>query len=87
MNFYNKTNILTLPPMNRILIFVALTLISVIGLSFGLHTMLVGHHHTLGTTREVPWGLLISPYVFFACLATGLCIISSLGQVFGIRYI
>jgi molybdopterin-containing oxidoreductase family membrane subunit len=63
---------------------VALTLICVIGLAFGLHTMLVGHHHTLGTTREVPWGLLITPYVFFACLSTGLCMISSLGQVFGI---
>jgi molybdopterin-containing oxidoreductase family membrane subunit len=62
----------------------ALTLISGIGLSFGLHSMLVGHDHTFGTTREVPWGILISPYVFFACLSTGLCIVSSLGQVFGI---
>ena len=60
-------------------------LVSAIGLSFGLHSMLVGHHHTFGTTREVPWGILISPYVFFACIATGLCIISSLGQVFGIQ--
>jgi len=84
MTFYTKTNTSTLPPMNQILIFVALTLICVIGLSFGLHTMLVGHHHTLATTREVPWGLLITPYVFFACLSTGLCMISSLGQVFGI---
>ena len=84
MTFYTKTNTSTLPPMNQILIFVALTLICVIGLAFGLHTMLVGHHHTLATTREVPWGLLITPYVFFACLSTGLCMISSLGQVFGI---
>ncbi len=85
MNFYSKTNISTLPPMNQIVIFVALTLVCMIGLSFGIHTMIVGHHHTLGTTREVPWGLLITPYVFFACLSTGLCMISSLGQVFGIN--
>jgi len=84
MNFYTNTDTSTLPPMNQILIFVGLTLICVIGLAFGLHTMLVGHHHTLGTTREVPWGLLITPYVFFACLSTGLCMISSLGQIFGL---
>ena len=84
MTFYTKTNTSTLPPLNQILIFVVLTLICVIGLAFGLHTMLVGHHHTLATTREVPWGLLITPYVFFACLSTGLCMIASLGQVFGI---
>ena len=85
MTFDTKTNISTLPPMNQIVIFVALTLVCMVGLSFGLHTMIVGHHRTLGTTREVPWGLLITPYVFFACLSTGLCILSSLGQVFGIN--
>ncbi|WP_083907283.1 NrfD/PsrC family molybdoenzyme membrane anchor subunit [Desulfocapsa sulfexigens] len=67
------------------LLFTGLTLLSIIGLSFGLHSLLVGHHHTFGTTREVPWGILITPYVFFACLSTGLCIISSLGQVFRIE--
>lgn len=66
-------------------IFAGLALVSMIGLSFGLHSLLVGHHHTFGTTREVPWGILITPYVFFACLSTGLCIISSLGQVFRIE--
>jgi len=84
MTFYHKTNILPPTSMNRMLIFVALALISGLGLSFGLHSMLVGHDHTFRTTREVPWGLLVSPYVFFACLSTGLCIVSSLGQVFGI---
>lgn len=84
MTFYQQTNTLPSTSMNRLLIFMALALISGIGLSFGLHSMLVGHDHTFGTTREVPWGILISPYVFFACLSTGLCIVSSLGQVFGI---
>ena len=71
--------------MNQVMIFVGLALISGIGLSFGIHSLLVGHDHTFGTSREVPWGILISPYVFFACLSTGLCIVSSLGQVFEIE--
>lgn len=84
MNIYTKTTNMPLPSMNQILVFIVLALICGIGLSFGLHTMMVGHSHTFATTREVPWGLLITPYVFFACLATGLCIISALGQVFGL---
>ncbi|WP_310598589.1 NrfD/PsrC family molybdoenzyme membrane anchor subunit [Desulfobulbus sp.] len=84
MNIYTKTTNLPLPSMNQILVFIVLALACGIGLAFGLHTMIVGHHHTFGTTREVPWGLLVTPYVFFACLATGLCIVSALGQVFNL---
>ena len=57
---------------------------TVTGIGFGLHAMVVGHEHTFGTSREVPWGILISSYVFFATISTGLCIIASLGQVFAI---
>ncbi|MEN8189717.1 MAG: NrfD/PsrC family molybdoenzyme membrane anchor subunit [Thermodesulfobacteriota bacterium] len=60
-------------------------LICLVGLSFGLHSMLVGHEHTFGTSREVPWGILIASYVLFACLSTGLCIISSMGQIFKVQ--
>lgn len=67
------------------MIFVVLAIISVIGLSFGAHALLVGHDNVFGTSREIPWGLLISPYVFFACLSTGLCIVLSLGQIFNIK--
>ncbi|MGW8192827.1 MAG: NrfD/PsrC family molybdoenzyme membrane anchor subunit [Desulforhopalus sp.] len=66
-------------------LFIILSCVAVIGLSFGLHAMIVGHDHVFGTSREVPWGILITPYVFFACMATGLCIISSLGQIFRIK--
>ncbi len=59
--------------------------ICAIGLSFAGHALLVGHEHTFGTTREVPWGILIASYVFFASLSTGLCIVASLGQVFNIK--
>lgn len=82
---YYKTTIAPSLSLNRVLIFAGLALISGIGLSFGIHSLLVGHDHTFGTSREVPWGILVSPYVFFACLSTGLCIVSSLGQVFGIE--
>ena len=70
---------------NLIPALIAFALLAGGGLSFALHAMYVGHHHTFGTTREVPWGLLITPYFFFACMSTGLCIISSLGQVFRIE--
>ncbi len=41
--------------------------------------------HAFGITPEVPWGILISGYVFFAVAATGTGFISSLGHVFGIQ--
>ncbi|MCF8057488.1 MAG: polysulfide reductase NrfD [Desulfocapsa sp.] len=72
-------------PIKLIPILIGLGVLGTIGFSFSIHAMLVGHHHALNTTREVPWGLLISPYVFFACLGTGLCIVSSLGQVFKVE--
>ncbi|MCD8545442.1 MAG: polysulfide reductase NrfD [Sulfurospirillum cavolei] len=42
-------------------------------------------HHAYNVTRQHPWGLLISMYVFFVVSSTGLCIISSIGHVFGIK--
>jgi len=59
--------------------------ICLFGLSFALHALLVGHEHTFGTTREVPWGILIGCYVLFACMSTGLCILSSMNQVFNVQ--
>jgi len=41
-------------------------------------------HHVYNVTRQHPWGLLIAMYVFFVVSSTGLCIISSIGHVFGI---
>lgn len=39
----------------------------------------------LGTTPAFEWGLLIAGYVFFVVTTSGLCFVSSLGQVFGIE--
>jgi Ni/Fe-hydrogenase subunit HybB-like protein len=38
-----------------------------------------------GTSPAFEWGLLISSYVFFVVTTSGLCLISGLGQVFGVK--
>ncbi len=45
----------------------------------------IGYRHAYGASREVPWGILISTYVFFVVTSTGLCIVSSIGHVFGVK--
>lgn len=85
MIFFSRAEHPVAPGKNLTTLFIPLILITVTGIAFGLHAMYVGHDHVFGTSREVPWGILITPYVFFACLSTGLCILSSLGQVFRIR--
>jgi Ni/Fe-hydrogenase subunit HybB-like protein len=85
MIFFSKVASPVEPGRNLTSLFVILILMTMIGISFGLHAMYAGHDHVFGTSREVPWGILITPYVFFACLSTGLCILSSLGQVFRIK--
>ncbi|MBI4336309.1 MAG: polysulfide reductase NrfD [Chloroflexi bacterium] len=46
---------------------------------------LKGHDKVFGVEQEVPWGVLISTYVFFVVSSTGVCLVSSLGHVFGLR--
>jgi molybdopterin-containing oxidoreductase family membrane subunit len=59
--------------------------VTLIGLYAAIVSLTTSHAEVLGTTRLVPWGILISTYVFFAVSGTGLCLISSFGHVFGIR--
>ncbi len=56
---------------------------TLIGVAFGTHAMFIGHEHAYGVTREVPWGLMLAAYVFFVVTSTGLCLVSSIGHVFG----
>ncbi len=58
-------------------------LLALAGAAVGLHGLLVGYHHVYGVTREISWGLLISAYIFCVVTSTGLCIVSSIGHVFG----
>lgn len=85
MIFFDKAGEADVQGRNYIPLMGVLALLTVTGVAFAIHALFVGHDHVFGTTREVPWGILITPYVFFACLSTGICIISSLGQVFNIK--
>ncbi len=85
MIFFSKLSAPDTSGKNLIPLLSFLALITAVGISFGIHALFVGHDHVFGTSREVPWGILVTPYVFFACLSTGICIISSLGQVFRIK--
>ena len=60
-------------------------LIVLVSAMFGVNAMYVGYSHVYGIYREIPWGILISGYVFFVVTSTGLCIISSIGHVFGVK--
>jgi molybdopterin-containing oxidoreductase family membrane subunit len=60
-------------------------LITAAGVGAGIHAMSVGSAHVYNATREIPWGILISTYVFFVVTSTGLCLVSSIGHVFGVK--
>ncbi|WP_310598974.1 NrfD/PsrC family molybdoenzyme membrane anchor subunit [Desulfobulbus sp.] len=58
-------------------------LMMAIGVGVGLAGFIVGHEHLFNNTREVPWGLLIATYAFFAITSTGLCLLAAISHVFG----
>ncbi len=51
----------------------------------GVTNYLIHGHHAYGISRQHPWGLLIAVYIFFVVSSTGLCIVGSLGDVFGFK--
>ena len=51
----------------------------------GIASFVMHGHHAYNVTREHPWGLLLAVYIFFVVSSTGLCIIGSLGDVFGFK--
>ncbi len=62
-----------------------LTIGVVIGIVGAGNVLINGHAAVYNVTREVPWGILIATYVFLVVSSTGLCLVSSLGHVFGIE--
>jgi molybdopterin-containing oxidoreductase family membrane subunit len=61
-------------------------LLFIIGVAAGIHAVhIVGSRHAYGTYREIPLAILISTYIFFVVASTGLCLVSSIGHVFGVR--
>lgn len=53
------------------------------GVATGCYAFLAGHEHVYNNTREMPWGILISTYAFFAITSTGLCLLAAISHVFG----
>ena len=72
---------LATPGMNRATIF--FLIVTVVGLSCGVLSFIFGHHVIYNNTREMPWGMLISTYAFWAITSTGLCIYAAMSHVFG----
>jgi Ni/Fe-hydrogenase subunit HybB-like protein len=60
-------------------------LLVAVGAAAGLHAKYIGSLEAYGAYREMPWGILISTYVFFVVTSTGLCLVSSIGHVFGVK--
>ncbi|MEJ2689867.1 MAG: polysulfide reductase NrfD [Deltaproteobacteria bacterium] len=58
-------------------------LLIVAGLGAGAYAFMTGHHHAYANSRDLPWGILISSYVFFAVTSTGLCLLAAISHLFG----
>ncbi len=64
------------------LMFLALFLLAA-GIGSGIYAQMVGHHHAFANTREMPWGMLIGVYAYFAIISTGLCLLAAISHLFG----
>ena len=49
------------------------SLITVAGLTAGVYATMTGHQTAYGVYREVPWGIVMSTFAFFAITSTGIC--------------
>jgi len=54
-----------------------------IGLAGAVYAQIIGHHHAFANTREMPWGMLIGVYAYFAIISTGLCLLAAFSHAFG----
>lgn len=68
-------------PANK-LMWLSLLMIAV-GVGGALYAQYVGHHHAFANTREMPWGMLIGVYAYFAIISTGLCVLAAFSHAFG----
>ena len=67
-------------------LFMTLLTFGLLGLFIaGVSLYMMHGHHAYNVTKEHPWGLLLAAYIFFVVSSTGLCIIGSLGDVFGFK--
>ncbi len=57
-------------------------LITLAGIIVGIYGFFI-HHAFYNITREIPWGILISTYAFFAITSTGLALLAAISHLFG----
>ncbi len=69
-----------LPSNKLVWLFLAMIVVGVAG---AVYAQLAGHHHAFGNTREMPWGMLIGVYAYFAIISTGLCLLAVFSHAFG----
>jgi len=59
--------------------------LAAVGVYGMVQVFLHGQEASYGVSREFPWGLLLVGYVFLVVSSTGLCLISSLGHIWGFK--
>lgn len=85
---YNKIglkDLMSFEKTPRNIIIAVVTFAFLVSFAVGVALYLMHGHHAYNVTREHPWGLLIAVYIFFVVSSTGLCIVGSLGDVFGFK--
>lgn len=60
-------------------------LFTAMGITAGIYASMVGHSAAYGISREIPWGILISSYSFFALTASGLAVFAVLSHFYGLQ--
>jgi molybdopterin-containing oxidoreductase family membrane subunit len=70
-------------PFNIFMFIVTVALLAAFG--WGVTDYLIHGESAYGVYRQHRWGLLIAMYIFFVVSSTGLCIVGSLGDVFGFK--
>lgn len=67
---------------SRMLMWISLLMLAA-GVGGAIYAQVVGHHHAFANTREMPWGMLIGVYAYFAIISTGLCVLAAFSHAFG----
>lgn len=57
----------------------------VAGIYGAVQALTKGQGLTMAATDQMPWGILIAAYEFFAIMSVGLCLIASIGYVLGVK--
>lgn len=71
------------PMVNKLMLLMVGCIVA--GVAAAIYAQVVGHHHAFANTREMPWGMLIGVYAFFAIISTGLCLMAAISHMFHVE--